>query len=148
MEKIKESREKRGEGIKKEERREEITLTNNIHIDTYECANATICGYGANCTNTIGSYYCNCSRGYQANGSICIGMLVRVREERDREIEREREKREREREREIETERGEFILISKKILMNALQIPQFVGQMQIVQIQMDHTFVIVQMDIK
>ena len=31
------------------------------------------CGNNANCTNTEGSYYCNCSSGYSGNGTVCEG---------------------------------------------------------------------------
>ncbi|MBN3308789.1 AGRL4 protein, partial [Amia calva] len=37
--------------------------------DDDECQNATkICGELANCTNTVGSYYCTCVTGYKSNG--------------------------------------------------------------------------------
>ncbi|MCJ8737816.1 hypothetical protein PDJAM_G00028430 [Pangasius djambal] len=39
-------------------------------IDDDECANVThICGDNANCTNTVGSYYCTCMPGYVSTGS-------------------------------------------------------------------------------
>ncbi|XP_027016012.2 adhesion G protein-coupled receptor L4 [Tachysurus fulvidraco] len=39
-------------------------------VDYNECVNLTnICGDNANCTNTIGSYYCICVPGYKSTGS-------------------------------------------------------------------------------
>lgn len=38
--------------------------------DDDECVNATqICGENANCTNTLGSYYCMCSDGFKSSGN-------------------------------------------------------------------------------
>ena len=40
--------------------------------DINECA-ASPCHHNASCTNTEGSYTCNCQSGYSGNGSICEG---------------------------------------------------------------------------
>uniref|UniRef100_A0A672SJB5 Adhesion G protein-coupled receptor L4 n=1 Tax=Sinocyclocheilus grahami TaxID=75366 RepID=A0A672SJB5_SINGR len=41
----------------------------NTCQDDNECENVTgICGLNANCTNTIGDYYCTCESGFTANG--------------------------------------------------------------------------------
>ncbi|XP_016137598.1 adhesion G protein-coupled receptor L4 isoform X2 [Sinocyclocheilus grahami] len=40
-----------------------------LFADDNECENVTgICGLNANCTNTIGDYYCTCESGFTANG--------------------------------------------------------------------------------
>ena len=36
------------------------------------------CHYKANCTNTAGSYKCDCHRGYRGNGQVCTGEKVFV----------------------------------------------------------------------
>ena len=41
-------------------------------LDINECDNNP-CQQYASCTNTEGSYNCNCSSGYMANGATCIG---------------------------------------------------------------------------
>ncbi|KAM4721668.1 adhesion G protein-coupled receptor L4 [Rhinophrynus dorsalis] len=42
----------------------------NFCQDDNECENATnICGENANCTNTIGSYYCTCAFGFYSSGA-------------------------------------------------------------------------------
>lgn len=40
--------------------------------DIDECL-ANPCGYNANCTNTNGSYFCECQTGYEGNGTNCTG---------------------------------------------------------------------------
>ena len=43
-------------------------------IDINECtANATHCDVKATCTNTIGSFTCQCNLGYEGNGTHCVG---------------------------------------------------------------------------
>ncbi len=43
-------------------------------VDINECENNTG-GCEQNCTNTIGSFYCNCSEGFSLiNGFVCEGM--------------------------------------------------------------------------
>ena len=51
------------------------------HPDIDECI--PNCGLGPcqqNCTNTIGSYFCSCSSGYNfvANESVCIGKVPQI----------------------------------------------------------------------
>ncbi len=44
-----------------------------LFLDIDECTNSTICGNG-NCTNTIGSYTCQCPIGYTFGGNgTCVG---------------------------------------------------------------------------
>jgi hypothetical protein len=49
-------------------------------LDINECTNETICGNGS-CINTIGSYTCNCSKGYEFNNDYefnngtCVGRF-------------------------------------------------------------------------
>ena len=45
--------------------------------DINECE-TNPCHANANCTNTPGSYVCNCSRGYQGNGTNCQGEIMQV----------------------------------------------------------------------
>ena len=46
-----------------------------IILDVDECAtNTDECDTNANCTNTYGSYECNCHKGYEGNGFNCTGM--------------------------------------------------------------------------
>ncbi|XP_067394697.1 adhesion G protein-coupled receptor L4 isoform X1 [Emydura macquarii macquarii] len=60
---------------------------NGIHFchDDNECENATQpCGENANCTNTVGSYYCMCATGFRSNtgqekfitndGTFCVAI--------------------------------------------------------------------------
>lgn len=45
-------------------------------IDVDEClSEEDDCHEFANCTNTIGSFICNCSDGFEGNGTICTGIL-------------------------------------------------------------------------
>ena len=45
----------------------------NRIVDINECtSNPSICGNGT-CINEIGSYTCNCTRGYRFNNETCIG---------------------------------------------------------------------------
>lgn len=46
----------------------------NCTEDVLECANATICGSNALCSETNGSYVCNCDVGFKKDASgSCIG---------------------------------------------------------------------------
>ena len=43
--------------------------------DVDECSSGTFpCNDNANCTNTIGSFLCNCQSGYTGNGLTCEGV--------------------------------------------------------------------------
>lgn len=44
------------------------------HIDIDECTTgANSCGKNSNCVNDIGSYYCDCKKGFLGDGEICEG---------------------------------------------------------------------------
>lgn len=45
--------------------------------DINECLNATHdCSPYANCTNTIGSFSCECQNGFDGNGTVCEGIVI------------------------------------------------------------------------
>lgn len=49
------------------------------YLDVDECAigkNNCSTGNTSICTNTEGSYYCNCAAGYNASDTICEGMCL------------------------------------------------------------------------
>ena len=49
------------------------------HTDIDECASGTHnCDANAQCSNTIGSFTCNCVQGYSGNGVECSGTFVGV----------------------------------------------------------------------
>ena len=42
--------------------------------DIDECSNSTdSCDSNANCTNTEGSFTCQCNDGYEGDGTVCAG---------------------------------------------------------------------------
>ena len=43
-------------------------------LDVNECINDP-CGFNANCTNSVGSFLCDCQSGYEGNGTNCTGNL-------------------------------------------------------------------------
>ncbi len=43
-------------------------------LDINECVNTSLCQNGV-CINTIGSYTCNCSNGYEFNNETCVGKF-------------------------------------------------------------------------
>ena len=47
-------------------------------IDVDECSNDGMnsCDSDANCSNTAGSYVCQCQRGYEGDGFTCLGTSV------------------------------------------------------------------------
>ena len=46
-----------------------------MFVDINECTNGTdSCDVNANCTNTDGSYTCDCKTGYVGDGFSCSGM--------------------------------------------------------------------------
>ena len=46
-----------------------------LFTDINECTNSTNdCHRNSTCTNSIGSYSCECNQGFNGNGTICIGM--------------------------------------------------------------------------
>lgn len=58
-----------------------------VLTDDNECENATQpCGEHANCTNTVGSYFCMCAPGFKSSngqktfvpndGTSCVGKLL------------------------------------------------------------------------
>ena len=44
----------------------------HAHLDVNECESSP-CGEFAECTDTVGSFECNCSAGYRGDGYICSG---------------------------------------------------------------------------
>lgn len=48
------------------------TVFRQTFIDLNECTE-TPCSTDANCTNTPGSFACNCHIGYTGNGASCTG---------------------------------------------------------------------------
>ena len=42
-------------------------------LDINECDDPTTCDENAECTDTIGSYYCTCNTGYTGDGKTCQG---------------------------------------------------------------------------
>lgn len=45
--------------------------------DVLECANTTICGSNAHCSETNGSYICNCDVGYKKDAfGSCVGKFI------------------------------------------------------------------------
>ena len=50
-----------------------MNIIKNLDVD--ECMqNSNDCDANANCTNTEGSYTCECLRGYTGNGRNCSGI--------------------------------------------------------------------------
>jgi len=48
-----------------------------ITLDIDECsAEASPCDENADCTNTDGSYICNCKQGFDGDGEVCEGKTV------------------------------------------------------------------------
>ena len=47
-------------------------VSTSYFTDISECA-ASPCHPNATCTNTEGSYICNCQSGYSGNGTFCEG---------------------------------------------------------------------------
>jgi len=47
-------------------------------IDECESAVSNNCGVNALCTNTEGSYVCRCQRGYEGDGILCKGKVLKV----------------------------------------------------------------------
>lgn len=48
-----------------------------MNLDINECDDADICGYG-NCSNTNGSYLCQCLGGYHIVNNKCEGKVHNV----------------------------------------------------------------------
>ena len=45
-----------------------------VIADINECSDGTaLCATNADCTNTPGSFTCDCNRGYSGNGLNCVG---------------------------------------------------------------------------
>ena len=46
-------------------------------VDVDECAlGIHNCQEYANCTNTVGSYFCTCDKGFVAQGTVCEGKYL------------------------------------------------------------------------
>lgn len=50
----------------------------NFFKDIDECKQGNNCSTHASCTDTEGSYYCNCSTGYFGNGKDCYSMVIQL----------------------------------------------------------------------
>ena len=51
-----------------------LNIVTLIYLDLDECLTDTdICNENANCTNTDGSYACQCVKGYSGDGYSCTG---------------------------------------------------------------------------
>lgn len=50
----------------------DVVLSCWFHIDIDEC-DGQVCNMHANCSNTIGSYMCQCDAGFTGNGENCTG---------------------------------------------------------------------------
>jgi len=49
-------------------------LSFSVTLDIDECsADASPCDENADCTNTDGSYSCNCKQGFDGDGEVCEG---------------------------------------------------------------------------
>lgn len=47
-----------------------------IFLDIDECSSDDYpCHINAHCTDTVGSYICDCAEGYTGNGSMCHGLF-------------------------------------------------------------------------
>ena len=44
-----------------------------LYLDLNECLLDDACDTNAKCTDTIGSFDCNCNNGFYGNGSVCMG---------------------------------------------------------------------------
>lgn len=48
----------------------------SVFSDIDECTDPNICIPQADCSNTAGSYQCQCKPGYTGNGTVCTGNAV------------------------------------------------------------------------
>lgn len=48
-------------------------------IDIDECLSKDSCGPNSICSNTMGSFSCQCEPGYTLNGSFCMGEYIQIR---------------------------------------------------------------------
>ena len=52
-------------------------ITVHAHVDVHECiVGSDNCSSNAICTNTNGSYVCQCQSGYSGNGVTCNGINI------------------------------------------------------------------------
>ena len=51
-------------------------IYHHLLLDVNECELFSNCDVSTRCTNTIGSYECQCKNGFQGNGFICKGVSV------------------------------------------------------------------------
>ena len=52
-----------------------LSTCNDYNLDIDEC-NWNTCDLNATCTNTIGSYMCDCFSGFSGDGKDCYGKLI------------------------------------------------------------------------
>ena len=53
----------------------------NLYLDINECSQSpAVCHQNAICTNTKGSYSCQCAKGFLGNGKVnCKGIIILFR---------------------------------------------------------------------
>ena len=44
--------------------------------DIDDCMSVDTCGPHSICSNTVGSFSCQCDSGYRTNGSMCVGKYA------------------------------------------------------------------------
>ena len=47
-----------------------------VYIPDYDECVAQLCDSNADCTNTVGSYSCQCRSGYNGDGNTCTGRYI------------------------------------------------------------------------
>ena len=51
-------------------------MINLCYVDINECEQVNDCDVNANCTNTAGSYDCECKHGFRGDGETCTGEWI------------------------------------------------------------------------
>ena len=52
-----------------------------FYTDVDECVVESPCNTNAQCTNTVGSFFCVCNSGFQGDGMTCSGMRLLAQSE-------------------------------------------------------------------
>ena len=57
-----------------------FNLLDNLHLltDIDECTTETVCDPNGLCTNTEGSFGCQCSFGFVGDGFQCFGLYIHL----------------------------------------------------------------------